>query len=264
MAHQASPRRRGDHRLRLDRRDHGPGTDRRRPERAGHRARRLARHADRFRPDLRPGRAALLLAPRAVPAAQPRHADHPQQASETALPMRQLGSFLPGTGVGGAGVHWNGQVWRFLPSDLKAHEPQPAALRQGLRPRRHDHPGLWRQLRRAGALLRQVRISLRRLGQGRQPEGRDPARRRPVRGPALAANIPTRRSTCPMPPTLFAQAAAELGHHPFPHPAANMPAAPTPTRWACSSAPAPTAASARSSAAATIPRPAPRPPSCRC
>ncbi len=28
--------------------------------------------------------------------------------SETALPMRELGSFLPGEGVGGAGVHWNG------------------------------------------------------------------------------------------------------------------------------------------------------------
>ena len=31
------------------------------------------------------------------------------------LPMRQLGSFLPGSGVGGAMVHWNGQTWRFQP-----------------------------------------------------------------------------------------------------------------------------------------------------
>jgi gluconate 2-dehydrogenase alpha chain len=37
---------------------------------------------------------------------------------ENALPMRQLGSFLPGTGVGGAGVHWNGQTWRFHPRDF--------------------------------------------------------------------------------------------------------------------------------------------------
>src|SRR5579863_10001475 len=28
--------------------------------------------------------------------------------SQTALPMRDYGSFLPGNGVGGAGVHWNG------------------------------------------------------------------------------------------------------------------------------------------------------------
>lgn len=34
--------------------------------------------------------------------------------AQTALPMRQLGSFLPGNGVGGAMVHWNGQSWRYL------------------------------------------------------------------------------------------------------------------------------------------------------
>ncbi|MFC3038732.1 GMC family oxidoreductase [Virgibacillus xinjiangensis] len=38
---------------------------------------------------------------------------------ERALPIRQWGSFLPGEGVGGAGVHWNGQTWRFLPYDLQ-------------------------------------------------------------------------------------------------------------------------------------------------
>ncbi|HET6545327.1 MAG TPA: GMC family oxidoreductase [Rhodanobacteraceae bacterium] len=37
---------------------------------------------------------------------------------QTALPMRQLGSFRPASGVGGAAVHWNGQTWRFLPSDF--------------------------------------------------------------------------------------------------------------------------------------------------
>ena len=38
---------------------------------------------------------------------------------EVAVPYRQLGSFLPGDGVGGAGVHWNGQNWRALPDDLR-------------------------------------------------------------------------------------------------------------------------------------------------
>jgi len=46
-------------------------------------------------------------------------------ANETALPMRQLGSFLPGEGVGGAGVHWNGTTWRWLPWD---HEPLKLTL----------------------------------------------------------------------------------------------------------------------------------------
>lgn len=40
---------------------------------------------------------------------------------ETSLPMRRLGAFLPGEGVGGAAVHWNGYVWRWLPDkDLKS------------------------------------------------------------------------------------------------------------------------------------------------
>jgi gluconate 2-dehydrogenase alpha chain len=40
--------------------------------------------------------------------------------AQVALPMRHLGSFLPAAGVGGAGVHWNGQNWRFLPTDFIA------------------------------------------------------------------------------------------------------------------------------------------------
>lgn len=39
---------------------------------------------------------------------------------QTALPIRRWGSYLPGVGVGGAGVHWNGQTFRFLPSDFVA------------------------------------------------------------------------------------------------------------------------------------------------
>src|SRR5580700_6678752 len=40
-------------------------------------------------------------------------------AGQTALPIRSWASFLPGHGVGGAGVHWNGQTWRFLPTDFR-------------------------------------------------------------------------------------------------------------------------------------------------
>jgi gluconate 2-dehydrogenase alpha chain len=45
---------------------------------------------------------------------------------QTALPMRKLGAFLLGDGLGGAGVHWNGQHFRFLPSDfqMRSHNVQ--------------------------------------------------------------------------------------------------------------------------------------------
>lgn len=39
-------------------------------------------------------------------------------ASQTALPVRKWGAFMLGNGAGGAGVHWNGETWRFLPSDF--------------------------------------------------------------------------------------------------------------------------------------------------
>ena len=45
--------------------------------------------------------------------------------AETALPIRRLGSFLPGTNLGGAGSHWNGNTWRLLPYD---HKPRSQIL----------------------------------------------------------------------------------------------------------------------------------------
>ncbi len=39
--------------------------------------------------------------------------------NETALPMRKMGSFLLGNNVGGAGVHWNGWTFRFMPYDFQ-------------------------------------------------------------------------------------------------------------------------------------------------
>ena len=38
---------------------------------------------------------------------------------EVAQPYRKYGSFVLGNGVGGAGVHWNGQLWRASPEDLR-------------------------------------------------------------------------------------------------------------------------------------------------
>jgi gluconate 2-dehydrogenase alpha chain len=38
---------------------------------------------------------------------------------QVAVPYRKYGSFVLGNGVGGAGVHWNGQLWRASPEDLR-------------------------------------------------------------------------------------------------------------------------------------------------
>ncbi|MGH8164275.1 MAG: GMC family oxidoreductase, partial [Rhodanobacteraceae bacterium] len=45
---------------------------------------------------------------------------------QRALPLRHLGSFLPAAGAGGAAVHWNGQTWRYEPTDfvIRSHTEQ--------------------------------------------------------------------------------------------------------------------------------------------
>lgn len=44
---------------------------------------------------------------------------HRNNLEMRALPMRYYGSFIVGDGVGGAGSHWNGQTYRFLPYDFE-------------------------------------------------------------------------------------------------------------------------------------------------
>lgn len=39
--------------------------------------------------------------------------------SQQAVPYRQLAAFLPGTGVGGAGLHWSGVHFRVDPIELR-------------------------------------------------------------------------------------------------------------------------------------------------
>lgn len=39
--------------------------------------------------------------------------------ADRALPYRQIGSFKPGTGVGGAGIHWSGVQSRVMPEELR-------------------------------------------------------------------------------------------------------------------------------------------------
>src|SRR6202011_6155896 len=50
----------------------------------------------------------------------------PNRQDQTALPIRSWGAFMPPNGVGGGGVHWNAEMWRFLPTDfvLKSHLTQ--------------------------------------------------------------------------------------------------------------------------------------------
>ncbi len=142
--------------------------------------------------------------------------------NEAALPMRKLGSFLPGTGVGGAGIHWNGQAWRFLESDFVANSHN--TLRYGAaRVAAHDMtiqdwPVTYAELETYYDRFEYLCGIAGKAGnlQGKiQPGGN------PFEGPR-AREFPTPPMSMTYGPTLFANAATELGWHPFPQPSANM------------------------------------------
>jgi gluconate 2-dehydrogenase alpha chain len=142
--------------------------------------------------------------------------------SQQALPMRRLGSFLLGTDVGSAGVHWNGQIWRFLPSDFltKSHNEQRygkasvtdydltvqdwGITYNELEPFYDQFDQICGTTGKAGNLNGQI-----------QPGGN------PFEGPR-SKEYPNPPMDLTYAPTLFGEAASKLGYHPFTHPGGNM------------------------------------------
>jgi gluconate 2-dehydrogenase alpha chain len=140
---------------------------------------------------------------------------------QTALPMRKLGSFLPGTGVGGAGIHWNGMTFRFLPSDFVARSHNSERYGAAAIPdtmtiqdwgvsydELEPHYDKFEYL--CGISGRAGNVS------GKIQEGGNP-----FEGPR-ARDYPNPPLDMVYGPVLFAAAAKELGCHPYPGPAANM------------------------------------------
>lgn len=140
---------------------------------------------------------------------------------ERALPVRRWGSFLPAWGAGGGGVHWNGQVWRFRPSDFVL--ASRVRERYGARFLAPDitladfgvsyeelEPFYDRFEYLAGVSGRAGNIGGRLLPGGN-----------PFEGPR-ARDYPNPPLLMPYGPALFADAARALGYHPFPQPAANL------------------------------------------
>jgi gluconate 2-dehydrogenase alpha chain len=140
--------------------------------------------------------------------------------SQTALPMRDYGSFLPGAGVGGAGVHWNGFTWRYMASDftLKTTLTQKYGAKkfdgltirdwginwEDIEPQYDKFEYLCGVSGKAGVIKGQV-----------QPGGN------PFEG-SRSREYPNPPLTMPYSSSLFAQAATEAGLHPFPSPASNL------------------------------------------
>jgi gluconate 2-dehydrogenase alpha chain len=140
--------------------------------------------------------------------------------SQRALPMRHLGSFLPGTAVGGAGVHWNGQIWRWLETDFKVRSHNEArygkAATAGLTVQ--DMPMSYRELEPFYDRFDKICGT---SGQAGNLNGEQQAGGNPFEGPR-SAPYPTPPLPMTYGPALFGAAATGMGLHPFPHPAGNL------------------------------------------
>ena len=145
-------------------------------------------------------------------------------ASQTALPIRTWGSFMPPNGVGGGGVHWNAETWRFLESDfvLKSHLtqrygekflPEDMTIQDWGVTYQQLEPYYDRFERLCGTSGKAGNIN------GVKQDGGNP-----FEGPR-SQDYPTPPQAQPYGPTLFAQAAKEMGYHPFPQPSGNLSAA---------------------------------------
>ncbi|EKF41109.1 gluconate 2-dehydrogenase (acceptor) [Nitratireductor indicus C115] len=139
---------------------------------------------------------------------------------ETALPYRMLGSFLPGDGVGGAGIHWNGHNWRPMVEELRLRSyveesfgadiiPEDMTIQDWGVDYDELEPYFDRFEKVAGIAGQAGNIN------GKIVEGGNP-----FEAP--------RSGDFPMPPLpqtvdamMFADAARKMGYHPFPRPAAN-------------------------------------------
>jgi gluconate 2-dehydrogenase alpha chain len=144
--------------------------------------------------------------------------------AETALPFRQLGSFLPGTGLGGAGVHWNGVTWRFHPRDFTIRTstidrygasfiPPDMAIQDWGITYDQLEPYYDKFEYMAGIAGKAGNLKGQKIAGGNVFEG-PRSREYPVKPPP---NFPVGE--------LFTKAASDLGYHVFPQPSANLPVA---------------------------------------
>ncbi len=139
---------------------------------------------------------------------------------QMALPQRRWESFLPGTGLGGAAVHWNGQTYRFQDTDFQ--------LATRTRERYGDKFMEGLQIQDWGVDAKQMEPFFDRFeyllgvaGKAGNLRGSKIAGGNPFEDPR-SREYPTPPMKEPYGSALFRKAAAGLGYHPFPQPSANM------------------------------------------
>jgi choline dehydrogenase-like flavoprotein len=140
-------------------------------------------------------------------------------ANEQALPIRRIGAFLPGEGVGGSGIHWGALHWRFLPSDFRIRSALAERYGAGAIPADmtiQDWPLSYDEVEPFYNRFDKTCGTSGKAGnlRGRKVEGGNE-----FEGPRNDEypNAPIKSSNAGL---MFAAAAKSLGYHPFPAPVA--------------------------------------------
>jgi gluconate 2-dehydrogenase alpha chain len=144
--------------------------------------------------------------------------------SQTALPIRQFGSFIPGNGVGGAGIHWNGQTWRFQPTDFRIRSHLTERYGANFVPPELSLQDWGITYEEMEPFYDQFEYLAGISGKAGNIKGAIQQGGNPFEGPR-ARDYPLPPMKMTYAPTLFAEAAHSLGYHPFPSPSANLSAA---------------------------------------
>jgi gluconate 2-dehydrogenase alpha chain len=140
----------------------------------------------------------------------------------SALPVRQYGAWLPGNGVGGAMVHWNGQLWRFLDYffEYRTHlEQRYGASFLPADTTIQDWGITYAELE---AYYTQFDKTFGIAGKAGNVQGVIQPGGNPFEGPR-SEEYPQPPNQIAYGPTLFKQASDELGFKTFPQPTANSP-----------------------------------------
>ena len=141
--------------------------------------------------------------------------------SGTALPIRSWGSFMPPNGVGGGGVHWNAETWRFLPSDFQLRTHLTERYGNGIIPADMTIQDWGVTFDELEPYYDRFEYLCGTSGKAGNLKGAKQAGGNPWEGPR-SRDYPTPPQPQPYGPTLFAQAAKEMGYSPFPQPSGNL------------------------------------------
>jgi len=142
-------------------------------------------------------------------------------ADQTALPIRRIQGFLPGTGLGGSAVHWNGQTWRFHDADLRMRTLADERYGKAFLGPEYTHQDWGLSYADLEPSYDRFEYLLGIAGKAGNLLGRKfPGGN--VLEEQRAREYPTRPMKEPYGSAMFRKAAEGLGYHPFPSPSANM------------------------------------------